>query len=97
MKRIVTHMLVATGLAIGAVGAAQAHSDLHIGVNLGAPAYVAPAPVYVRPAVPVYRAPYYRHEAPRWHGDRDYGRYNRAGWNHGGYGNGYGNNWGHRG
>ena len=57
MKRIVTHMLVATGLAIGAVGAAQAHSDLHIGVSLGAPAYVAPAPVYVRPAAPVYGAP----------------------------------------
>ncbi|MFM0323782.1 hypothetical protein [Caballeronia glebae] len=94
MKRTVTQMLVATGLAIGAIGAAQAHSDLHIGVSLGAPAYVAPAPVYVRPAVPAYRAPYYRHEAPRWHGgDRDYGRYNRAGWNHGGYGN----NWGHRG
>ncbi|KXV15686.1 hypothetical protein CR51_02475 [Caballeronia megalochromosomata] len=97
MKRIVTHMLVATGLAIGAVGAAQAHSDLHIGVSLGAPAYVAPAPVYVRPAATVYGAPYYRHEAPRWHGgydhDHDYGRYNRAGWNHGGYGN----NWGHRG
>lgn len=97
MKRIVTHMLVATGLAIGTVGAAQAHSDLHIGVSLGAPAYVAPAPVYVRPAAPVYGAPYYRHEAPRWHGgydhDHDYGRYNRAGWNHGGYGN----NWGHRG
>ena len=67
MKRIVTQMLVATGLAIGAVGAAQAHSDLHIGVSLGAPAYVAPAPVYVRPAVPAYGAPYYRHEAPRWH------------------------------
>ncbi|BAO85174.1 MULTISPECIES: hypothetical protein [Caballeronia] len=96
MKRIVTHMLVATGLAIGAVGAAQAHSDLHIGVNLGAPAYVAPAPVYVRPAAPVYRgAPYYRHEAPRWHGryGHDNGRWNRAGWNHGGYGN----NWAHRG
>jgi hypothetical protein len=95
MKRIVTHMLVATGLVIGAVGAAQAHSDLHIGVNLGAPAYAAPAPVYVRPA-PAYRAPYYRHEAPRWHGGydhRDYGRWNHTGWNHGGYGN----NWGHRG
>ncbi|BCQ22008.1 hypothetical protein NK8_01160 [Caballeronia sp. NK8] len=95
MKRIVTQMLVATGLVIGAVGAAQAHSDLHIGVSLGAPAYVAPAPVYVRPA-PVYRAPYYRHEEPRWHGGygHDNGRWNRAGYyNHGGYGN----NWGHRG
>ena len=98
MKRIVTQMLVATGLVIGAVGVAQAHSDLHIGVSLGAPAYVAPAPVYVRPAVPAYSAPYYRHEAPRWHGGygHDNGRWNRAGWNHGGYGN-YGNNWGHRG
>jgi hypothetical protein len=95
MKRIVTQMLVATGLAIGAVGAAQAHSDLHIGVSLGAPAYVTPAPVYVRPAVSAYGAPYYRHEAPRWHRgyDHDYGRYDRAGWNH----RGYGNNWGHRG
>lgn len=60
MKRIVTHMLVATGLAIGAVGAAQAHSDLHVGVSIGTPAYVAPAPVYVRPTVPTYGAPYYR-------------------------------------
>jgi hypothetical protein len=103
MKRIVTHMLVATGLAIGAVGAAQAHSDLHVGVSLGAPAYVAPAPVYVRPAAPAYREPYYRHEEPRWHGGygheygHDNGRWNRAAWDHGGYGNGYGNNWGHRG
>ncbi|SAL25771.1 hypothetical protein AWB71_01433 [Caballeronia peredens] len=96
MKRIVTHMLVATGLAIGAVGAAQAHSDLHIGVSLGAPAYVAPAPVYVRPAAPVYRAPYYRHEAPRWHGGYGGGYEHRTGWDHRGNG-GYGNNWGHRG
>ncbi|MDR5832671.1 hypothetical protein [Caballeronia sp. LZ034LL] len=93
MKRIVTHMLVAAGLAMGAVGAAQAHSDLHIGVSLGAPAYVAPAPVYVRPAAPMYRAPYYRHEAPRWHDGRDQGHWNRTGWDH----RGYGNNWGHRG
>jgi hypothetical protein len=97
MKRIVIHMLVAsglaTGLAFGAVGAAQARSDLHIGVSLGAPAYVAPAPVYVRPAAPVYRAPYYRHDAPRWHGGGDYGHWNRAGWDH----RGYGNDRGHRG
>ena len=95
MKRIVTHMLAATGLAIGAAGAAQAHSDLHVGVSIGAPAYVAPAPVYVRPAVPAYGAPYYRHEEPRWHGgyDHDYGRWNRAGWDY----RGYGNNWSHRG
>lgn len=98
MKRI-THMLVATGLAIGAVGAAQAHSDLHVGVSIGAPAYVAPAPVCVRPTVPAYGAPYYRHEEPGWHGGyghdyrHDYGRWNRAGWDH----RGYGNNWSHRG
>ena len=64
MKRIVTQLLVATGLVIGAVGAAQAHTDLHVGVSLGAPAYAAPAPVYVRPAAPHYRAPYWRHEQP---------------------------------
>ncbi len=66
MKRIVTHRLVATSLAIGAVGVAQAHSDLHIGVSLGTRLYV--APVYVRPAAPVYREPW-RHDAPRWHDD----------------------------
>jgi hypothetical protein len=97
MKRIVTRLLVATGLAIGAVGAAQAHSSLNIGVSLGAPAYAAPAyaaPVYVRPAPPAYRAPYYRHDEPRWHGgERDYGHWNHTGWN----GRDYGNNWGHRG
>jgi hypothetical protein len=38
MKRIVTHLLVATGLALGAAGAAQAHTDLNIGLSLGAPA-----------------------------------------------------------
>lgn len=95
MKRIVTQMLVATGLAIGAVGAAQAHSDVHIGLSLGAPAYVAPAPVYVRPSVPVYRAPYYRHDEPRYRGNygHDYGRWNRANW----HDNGNHNGWGHRG
>jgi hypothetical protein len=93
MKRIVTHMLVAAGLAIGAVGAAQAHTDLNIGLSLGAPAYA--APVYVRPAPPVYRAPYYRHDEPRWHDNyrHDDGHWNRAGWNHGpDHGN-----WGRRG
>ena len=93
---------VAAGLLVGFIATkfVNLRGDdprLGIGVSLGAPAYVAPAPVYVRPAAPVYGAPYYRHEAPRWHGgydhDHDYGRYNRAGWNHGGYGN----NWGHRG
>jgi hypothetical protein len=95
MKRIVTHMLVATGLVIGAVGVAQAHTDLNIGLSLGAPAYAAPAPVYVRPAPPVYRAPYWHHDEPRGRADyrHDYGQWNRASWNHGPDHN----NWGHRG
>lgn len=37
MKRIVTHLLVAAGLAAGACGVAQAHTDLNIGLSLGAP------------------------------------------------------------
>jgi hypothetical protein len=94
MKRIATQMLVATGLVIGAVGAAQAHTDLRVGVSLGSPVYAAPAPVYVRPAAPMYRSPVWRHEEPRWRGDyrRDEGRWNHAGWDHG-----RANNWGHRG
>ncbi|WP_244814619.1 hypothetical protein [Caballeronia sp. Lep1P3] len=111
MKRIVTHLLVASGLVLGAVGAAQAHSDVHIGLSLGAPAYaaptyVAPAPVYARPAAPVYGASYWRHDEPRWDRDhgRDYGRdyrhdnghdsgqWNRTGWDHG-----QSNGWGRRG
>lgn len=96
MKRIVTHLLVAAGLAVGAMGAAQAHTDLHIGLSLGAPVYAQTAPVYVQPA-PVYRAPVYGgyegygyHHEPRWDG-HDRGNWNRAGWDHGGdRGNGYG-------
>jgi hypothetical protein len=99
MKRIVTHLLVATGLAMGAVGVAQAHTDLHIGLSLGvpayapayAPAYVQPAPVYVQ-AAPVYRAPpavWIHRDAPRWDGP-DRGYWNHAGWNHGGEQRGWG-------
>jgi hypothetical protein len=95
MKRIVTHLLVAAGLAMGAVGVAQAHTDLHIGLSLGVPsyepAYVQPAPVYVQ-AAPVYRAPppvWIHHDAPHWGGpDRGYG--NHTGWNHGGDQRGWG-------
>ncbi|GGD59928.1 PXPV repeat protein [Caballeronia grimmiae] len=97
MKRIVIQTLVATGLVAGAIGAAQAHTDLHVGVSLGSPVYAAPAPVYVRPAAPVYRSPAWRHEEPRWRGDygrygHDNGRWNRARWDHG-----RSDNWGHRG
>ena len=47
-----------------------------------APAYGS-APVYVRPA-PVYRAPHWRHDEPRWDDYRhDNGRWNRTGWDHG--------------
>ncbi|MEZ0605061.1 PXPV repeat protein [Paraburkholderia sp. IW21] len=53
MKRIVTHLLVAAGLAAGACGVAQAHTDLNIGLSLGTPVYVQPAPVYAAPQ-PVY-------------------------------------------
>jgi hypothetical protein len=99
MKRIVTHLLVAAGLAMGAVGAAQAHTDLHIGLSLGAPAYVQSAPVYVQPA------PYYRAAPPNWHhrdeprwGGSDHGRWNRVGWDHGGDNRGDNRGaWGHRG
>ena len=86
MKRIVTHLLVAAGLAIGAVGAAQAHTDLSIGLSLGVPGYSQPAPVYVQPA-PYYRAPppVWGHRDDRW-GGPDRGRWNRTGWDHGDHG-----------
>ncbi|CAN7165008.1 PXPV repeat protein [Caballeronia sp. LjRoot34] len=86
MKRIVTHLLVAAGLAMDAVGAAQAHTDLSIGLSLGVPGYVQPGPVYVQPA-PFYRAPppTWGHRDDRW-GGPDRGHWNRTGWDHGGYG-----------
>jgi hypothetical protein len=91
MKRIVTHLLVAAGLAVGAVGAAQAHTDVSIGLSLGVPGYVQPAPVYVQPA-PYYRAPpsAWGHRDDRW-GGPDRGHWNRTGWDHGGYGHDGGN------
>jgi hypothetical protein len=85
MKRIVTQLLVTASLALGAVGVAQAHTDLNIGLSLGAPMYAQPAPVYVQPA-PYYRAappPMWRYrEESRWNGG-DRGRWNHAGWDHG--------------
>ncbi|MBP0591195.1 hypothetical protein J8I87_16020 [Paraburkholderia sp. LEh10] len=102
MKGIVIHMLVAAGLAAGACGVAQAHTDLSIGLSLGAPApaYIAPAPVYAAPR-PVYyghrywggrRDDGYRHNWDRgrgWdHDNRGYGD-NRNRWNDNGRGWGY--------
>ncbi|SAL15774.1 hypothetical protein AWB64_00892 [Caballeronia sordidicola] len=94
MKRIVTHLLVAAGLAVSAVGVAQAHTDLNIGLSLGAPVYSQPAPVYVQPA-PYYRAApsWHRHDEPRW-GGPDRGRWDRTGWNHR---DDYRGGWNHRG
>ncbi|WP_025598216.1 PXPV repeat protein [Burkholderia sp. WSM2230] len=98
MKRIVTHLLVAAGLAAGACGVAQAHTDLNIGLSLGTPVYMQPAPVYAAPQ-PVYygnggwghrydRGDYYR-GGPRyergWDRDnRHWGYDDRGG--HGGHG-----------
>jgi hypothetical protein len=74
MKRIVTHLLVAAGLAAGACGVAQAHTDLSVGLSLGAP-----APVYVQPG-PAYAQPvYYGH--PGW--DHGYYAPDHRGWDHG--------------
>ncbi|SIT42415.1 conserved exported hypothetical protein [Paraburkholderia ribeironis] len=83
MKRIVTHLLVAAGLAAGACGVAQAHTDLNIGLSLGAPVYAQPASVYAAPE-PVYyggwnhrydRGDYYRGDYRYDHGyNRGYDR-----------------------
>ena len=83
MKRIVTNLLVAAGLAAGACGVAQAHTDLNIGLSLGAPVYAQPAPVYAAPQ-PVYYG--YGGWDHRYY--RDDHRDNR-GWDHNG------RRWGH--
>nr|WKF57725.1 hypothetical protein HUO10_002218 [Paraburkholderia busanensis] len=100
MKRIVTHLLVAAGLAAGACGVAQAHTDLNIGLSLGAPVYAQPAPVYAAPQ-PVYygnggwdhrdyRRDYYRndHRYERaWdRGDHRWGHDDRGGYRGGWHG-----------
>ncbi|MFL9934633.1 PXPV repeat protein [Paraburkholderia sp. RL18-103-BIB-C] len=91
MKRIVTHLLVAAGLAAGACGVAQAHTDLNIGLSLGAPVYARPAPVYAAPQ-PVYYGGWNNRWNNRYdHRDyRDDRRYDR-GWNH----NDNDRHWGH--
>ena len=80
MKRIVTHLLVAAGLAAGACGVAQAHTDLNIGLSLGAPVYAQPAPVYAAPQ-PVYYGNGWDHRYDRGGYYRDDHRDNR-GWDH---------------
>jgi hypothetical protein len=83
MKRIVTHLLVAAGLAAGACGVAQAHTDLNIGLSLGAPVYSRPAPVYAAPEPVYYRNGGWDHRYD--HRDRGYHR----GWDR------RGGHWGH--
>jgi hypothetical protein len=79
MKRIVTHLLVAAGLAAGAVGVAQAHTDLNFGVSLGAPVYAQPAPVYAAPQPVYYGGWDHRYDHRDYYrGDHRYDR----GWHH---------------
>ncbi|SIT49601.1 conserved exported hypothetical protein [Paraburkholderia piptadeniae] len=96
MKRIVTHMLVAAGLAAGACGVAQAHTNLSVGLSLGAPApaYVAPAPVYAAPQ-PVYYGNRYwgDHRYDGYRHDRDWNR--GRGWDHDNRWNENGRGWGY--
>jgi hypothetical protein len=98
MKRIVTHMLVAVGLAAGACGVAQAHTDLGIGLSLGAPApvYAAAQPVY-------YEHRYWGNRDDGYRNDRDWNRSRGSDhdnrWNNNNYGNRWnenGRSWGYR-
>ncbi|ASL44143.1 hypothetical protein bAD24_I11675 [Burkholderia sp. AD24] len=81
MKRIVTHLLVAAGLAVGVCGVAQAHTDLNIGLSLGAPVYAQPAPVYAAPQPVYYGNGGWDHRYDRRDYDRQDHRYER-GWDH---------------
>jgi hypothetical protein len=90
MKRTVIQLLVAAGLAAGACGVAQAHTDFNVGLSVGAPArtYVAPAAVYA-PRPTYYSHSRWDHRDYRQHGwdrgDRRWGGDHR-GWDHGGNG-----------
>lgn len=86
MKRIVTHLLVAAGLAAGVCGAAQAHTDLNIGLSLGAPVYAQPAPVYVAPQPVYYGGWDHRYDRGGYYRD---GHRDNRGWGHNG------RSWGH--
>jgi hypothetical protein len=84
MKRIVTHLLVAAGLAAGVCGVAQAHGNVGIGISLGTPApvYAAPQPVYYshwNHGGNRYRHDWNRGDDHRWeYRDRDH-----RSWDHG--------------
>jgi hypothetical protein len=97
MKRIVTHLLVAAGLVVGACGVAQAHTSLNIGLSLGAPTpvYAAPQPVYYGygdgGGNGYYGHPGWDRYDHRWdHRDRGDHRWGHSDWNHGEQGRGGG-------
>lgn len=71
MKRTVLSIIAGVGLLALVPTAAMAHTDVSIGLNLGAPApvYAEPAPVYYGPA-PAYYGPtvvYHDEDWYRWH------------------------------
>ena len=76
MNTVIKTSILAGALAIGALGASSAAmAQVRIGVNLGAPVYVAPPPVYAPPPPPVvYAPPPPVYAGPvvviGWHGDR---------------------------
>lgn len=89
---------VALSVAAWAAGGSAQAADVHVGVNIGAPApvFVAPTPVYAPPPPPVIYAPGPMYAPPvviGWHGNRywDGRRYwSRGDWNrYHGYGHGY--------
>jgi hypothetical protein len=74
MNRITILTAGALGLLALAPGTASAHTDLHIGIGVPAPFYVAPPPVYYEPPQtyysppPVYYGPgYYDNDDWRYH------------------------------
>ncbi|CAN7175832.1 hypothetical protein LJR296_000284 [Cupriavidus necator] len=98
--------LLAGAMSLLAARSAMAHVD--VGVQVGAPVYVAPAPAYVAPPPPVVYAPRYHgwHGDRYWDGRRWYGRGEGRGRHHHPhyyrdydrhYGRGHGHGHGHRG